>query len=171
MAETKLTFDYEGFEGVALELKKWPDKLKREKINNVLRWAAKPMLEGVRREAPIEKHSRTITRSTKSKTNSKNYNYDPGNLAESIKIITGKKGLSKINPTVYIGPEVGLKAKHDGYYGFFVTSGIAGNLRTAPNDFINRGGKPFESGVEARIEEAILRMLKREAKKQGFKVV
>jgi hypothetical protein len=157
-----VTFDIKGFEEVAKKLKQWPDKLKRRRINSIMRQAAKPMLEGVKRAAPIEKHSRTITR--------KGESYDPGNLAESIKIITGKKGKSKVNPTIYIGPALGLRSDYDGYYGFFVVSGIAGTIKTAPNDFITKGAKPHVAEVQNQIEAGMTRMLKREAKKLGFTV-
>lgn len=45
----------------------------------------------------------------------------PGNLKSSIGTIIGRKGQSKINPTVYAGPRV--KGSHDGWYGAMVEGG------------------------------------------------
>jgi HK97 gp10 family phage protein len=61
-----------------------------------------------------------------------NYNHPKGNLKKSLKMRV-LKPVEKGKRLVLIGPEVGKKAKHDGWYGSLVENGTS---KTAPQPFL-----------------------------------
>lgn len=158
----KFGFEVKGFEQVTKKLLALPDKIKKDKINVIQRRVAKKLIvPAVAAAAPIA--DKIVTRKTRDGNVADTY--DPGNLAESIVAITGKRGQSKVNPTIYVGPGLGKRKDADGYYGFFV---VKGTKRIAPNDFITRGGGPVLPRAKAEIEKGIVDFIVREGRKLGL---
>jgi hypothetical protein len=99
------------------------DKGKKKEILLLLRKVAKPALLASKRFVPIQRSFSNL-KSRRSVIG--------GSLKQSLGFITGKKGNSKDNPTIYVGPRVfkGNKAKKsgrntfgDGWYGHMVDQG------------------------------------------------
>lgn len=99
------------------------DKSKKKEILLLLRRIAQPALLASKRFVPVQR-SRSNLRTRRTVIG--------GGLKQSLGFITGKKGNSKDNPTIYVGPRVfkGAKAKKsgrntfgDGWYGHMVDQG------------------------------------------------
>jgi hypothetical protein len=115
---SKLIVDVAGFkelESKIIELSNDRDK-KREMLL-ILRQVAKPTVAVARQVAPKSKKPHLISGKTRSRRI-----VQPGSLAKSIGDFVGKKGGSRINPTVYVGPRV--KGGYDGFYGAWVHDGF-----------------------------------------------
>ena len=88
------------------------DKAKRREIIPILRKVAQATVKAARNAAPVSKKPH------RGRTNV----IQPGNLKKSIGTITGKKGNSRTNAVVYVGPRT--RGKFDGYYGGWVHEGV-----------------------------------------------
>lgn len=160
------SINVKGFEKVSRKLTQLPDKIKRRKLLGIMRSAAKPMLEHIKSKTP--EHDKTVVRKN---NRGEVFTYKPGNLAESMIIMTGKKGRSKVNPQLWLGPGVGKKKEFDGYYGYFVVKGIVrGTARKGPNRFMEEAALAKKKTTQDNIEKGIVRIVKREAKKLGLDV-
>lgn len=109
---SKNIVEIKGFDELERKIKQLGnDKDKRREVRLILRQEAKPVVNIVKGNTP----DRT------------------GSLKKSIGTIIGRKGRSKINPTVYVGPKVikskkkrkkvGRYAYGDGWYGHMVHGG------------------------------------------------
>lgn len=96
-----------GFKEFRQKLRELPEDVKKQAILRVLKKAAQPTLVAAKSEAPIQKQYRKGA--------------EQHNLRKSIGFIEGKRGQSKINPTIYIGPQT--KGSNDGWYGAIVHGG------------------------------------------------
>jgi hypothetical protein len=153
----------EGMDEVIREFKKIDnDALKRREILKLLRRQAKPLLKAVTAAAPIIESGLTKTRK---KAGGGVATYEPGNLKKAMAIKTSPL---KNYPNVLVGFRQGVKAKYDGYYGFFVVYGYAGKHRVAPNDFIWRAGKPLLPEINTKgsleMRKYILKMIEKRTK-------
>lgn len=99
------------------------DKSKKTEILKILRIVAKDTVQAVKKNAPVQA-SRSNVRTRRTVLG--------GSLRQSIGTITGKKGSSRINPTIYVGPRVfkgkkfqrsGRNTYGDGWYGHMVDQG------------------------------------------------
>lgn len=151
-----LFYSVEGFEEVSKKLTKLPDKLKKRKVMQILRDASRPMVKGVKNEAPIIESGRSMWIKDVGKT------IDPRSLKKSIGFIAAKRTK---NPVGYIGPRTGKRTKNDGFMGFWI---VRGSINHSPDDFITRGAMPFKNSVQANIEKSVEKIILREAKKMGF---
>jgi hypothetical protein len=116
--------DVEGFDQLTGQIKKLTDdQRKKKEIIAILRRVSKPTLTAAKQFVPVQKSYSNI----KSRRTVRG-----GGLRQSLGVIVGKKGNSKINPTIYIGPRVfkGKKFKRqgrnvfgDGWYGAMVDQG------------------------------------------------
>lgn len=88
------------------------DRDKQREVKAILRRVARPTVKAAQGFAP---QSKKPHRARKTLIN-------PGNLKKSIGTITGRKGNSKKNPTIYVGPRV--RGKYDGFYGAWVHEGV-----------------------------------------------
>lgn len=113
----------EGFQKLQDKLMKLSDAPKKQEVLRLLRVVAKPTVQAVKGAVPIQR-SRSNIKSKRTVLG--------GSLKQSIGTITGKKGSSRINPTIYVGPRVfkGKKADKsgrntygDGWYGHMVDQG------------------------------------------------
>lgn len=121
---SNLNFEVSGFDDIKTEIKKIvDDKGKKKEMLILLRRVAKPTLQATKRFVPVQR-SRSNVKSKRTVMG--------GGLKQSLGYITGTKGASKENPTVYVGPRVfkGAKAKKsgrntfgDGWYGHMVDQG------------------------------------------------
>lgn len=93
--------EIKGFKELERKIKELPEKVKRKEVIKILRTSAKPTLRAAKNEVPVAS----------------------GNLKKSLGIIVGKKGRSKENPTIYVGPRSGGRLKYDGWYGAIVHGG------------------------------------------------
>jgi hypothetical protein len=99
------------------------DKSKKKEILLLLRRIAKPALLASKQFVPVQR-SRSNLKSRRTVIG--------GSLKQSLGFITGKKGNSKENPTIYVGPRVfkgkkkeksGRNTYGDGWYGHMVDGG------------------------------------------------
>jgi len=130
VSSLKSLVDIEGFDKLQKQLMKLSnDKSKKREIIQILKQFSKPTKTAAQRYVPVQSSFSNI----KSKRTVLG-----GSLRASIKPIVGKKGNSRINPTVYIGPRVykgkktskaGRNVWGDGWYGHMVDQGhdIYGN--------------------------------------------
>lgn len=108
----KAIIEIDGFRELQDKIKKLGnDKDKRREILSILRNEAKSTVKAARQFAPVSKKPH-VARGTI---------INPGNLRDSIGTITGRKGQSRLNPTIYVGPRV--KGKNKGWYGAMVEEG------------------------------------------------
>lgn len=113
---SKPLIEVQGFDELQAKVKQFAnDKQKKQAILPVLRSVAQGTVKAARNEAPKSKKKHVIGGKRTKKTIS------PGNLKKSIGVITGKRGRSKENPTVYVGPRA--KGNFDGFYGGWVEKG------------------------------------------------
>jgi hypothetical protein len=114
---SKLIVDVAGFKELESKIKQLAnDKDKKREMILILRQVAKPTVAAARQTAPRSKKEHTISGGTRAKKT-----IQPGNLSKSIGDIVGKKGGSRINPTVYVGPRA--RGTYDGFYGAWVHEG------------------------------------------------
>lgn len=112
---SKSIVEIEGFKELERKIKKLGnDKDKKREMILILKNEAKATVESAKRKVRVRKGGAFSNIKTK-KT------ITPGTLKESIGTIIGRKGKSRINPTVYAGPRV--KGKWDGYYGAWLEKG------------------------------------------------
>lgn len=88
------------------------DKDKKREVIAVLRKVAAATVKVAKQNAPIAQKQHKARGKAIS----------PGNLKKSIGIIVGRKGESKNNPVIYVGPRA--KGNNDGWYGHFVEYGV-----------------------------------------------
>jgi hypothetical protein len=120
----RINVDVQGFDQLTGNIKKLSsDQKKKPEILKILRRVAKPTVTAVKGHVPVQK-SRSNIRSRRTVMG--------GSLRQSIGLITGRKGQSRENPTIYVGPRVfkGRKFKRqgrnifgDGWYGHMVDQG------------------------------------------------
>jgi HK97 gp10 family phage protein len=89
-----------------------------------VRAGARQFIKGAKARCPVGEKAREGGK----------YPHQPGNLKKSIK---GKMLKQKYpgQAVAIVGPEVGPKAKHDGYYGYFVEKGTS---KTDPQPFMRK---------------------------------
>lgn len=110
---SKNLVEIEGFDVLRNKIKQLEtDKAKRRELIPILRKVAQATVKAARQAAPVSDRphkgrSRVI---------------QPGNLKKSIGTITGKKGTSRTNAVVYVGPRT--RGQYDGYYGNWVHEGV-----------------------------------------------
>jgi hypothetical protein len=140
----------EMFSAVALELRTLPDdKMKRSRLLSILRSQMKPVLSAVKQKTPVA--DKTVKFRGKE--------YPPQNLKKSMAIKTSPM---KNYPNVLVGPRMGIKAKHDGFYTFWIQYGT---VHQAPNDFIDKAASPLLAAREAAIAKVIEPYIYKESKK------
>ena len=155
----------QGFEQLREQIKKLPDKVKRNELQKVLRQVAKPTVREAQFQAPIRDF------------NKKGPN-PPGTLKRSIGVKNGKKGKSKINAVVYVGPRT--KGSNKGWYGHLVELGHniyskgfkrvrkagannqAAKKRTKANPFMDRAYKITKGKVSAESEKQVARYIQKQ---------
>lgn len=173
---SRLQVQVEGFSELENKIKLLAsDKDKRKEVLMILRQVAKPTLRAAKATAPTAKKPHTIGGKTRSKKV-----IQPGNLRKSIGEIVGKRGQSKENPTLYIGPRA--KGNFDGFYGAWVheghnlyragykrkrtASGTATNnanatRKTRSNPFMKRAANQTQSSVASDAEKKMAKFIQR----------
>jgi hypothetical protein len=121
---TRIKVDVQGFDQLTGKIKQLSDDQKKKpEILKILRRVARPTVTAVKGHVPVQR-SRSNIRSRRTVMG--------GSLRQSIGTITGRKGQSRENPTIYVGPRVfkGSKFKKqgrnvfgDGWYGGMVDQG------------------------------------------------
>ena len=96
---SKRIIEITGFKELQQKIKTLPEKIQKKEVIKVLRISARPTVAAARSEVPV----------------------DTGQLKKSLGIIVGKKGKSKENPTIYVGPRT--TGKNNGWYGAIVHGG------------------------------------------------
>ena len=105
-----------GFDELSKKIKQLGnDKDKKRELLTILRHAARPTVRAAKSYAPVRKGRAFSSLKTKKSV-------IPGTLKKSIGLITGRKGASKINPTIYVCPRA--KGSFDGWYSHFVEAGV-----------------------------------------------
>lgn len=143
-----------GFEKLAKITRNMRVGLTKNKVNVVQRKHAKPVLAAIRSRTPIA--GKTVVRTLKDGTVADIY--DPGNLQESMQVFTGRRGVSKDEPTIYIGANVKHNKGADGWYWYFV---VKGTKFQAPNDFIGEVANPLKNPTEAAIVRDLTKMIEK----------
>jgi hypothetical protein len=171
---SKDLFEIEGFQELERKIKQLGnDKDKKKEILVILRKKARPVVRAIKQETPVSKKPHYARGKLIS----------PGNLKRSIGNITGKKGRSRINPTIYVGPRT--RGVNDGWYGHFVHDGVnvynegfkpgkkAGDAAralsvrgavshtTQGNPFQERGWRKVKSGVIKDTERSMQRFIQK----------
>jgi len=109
----KAIVEVTGFKELQQKIKQLSNpKDKKREVLRILRQAAKPTLRAARNYAPVSKKSHVA----------RGKRIPSGTLKKSIGNITGKRGLAKENPTIYVGPRT--RGRYDGWYGHFVEAGV-----------------------------------------------
>jgi hypothetical protein len=140
----------EGFEEVFAEIKTLPDdKVKKQKLLKILRTQMRPILTAVKQNTPVADKPVKF----------RGKEYPPQNLKKSMAIKTSPV---KNYPNVLVGPRMGIKAKHDGFYAFWIQYGT---VHQSPNDFIDKAASPLLAAREAAIAKAIDPYMGKEIKK------
>ena len=112
MSDAMFTMDVEGFPELVRKIQELSeDRGKRREILGLLRSTAGATVRAAKAAAPVSSRRHTARKRIIS----------PGNLKKSIGTITGRKGQSAENPTVYVGPRV--RGTNDGWYGHMVEAG------------------------------------------------
>lgn len=171
---SKSIVEIEGFKELERKIKKLGnDKDKKREVLNILRQVAKPTVNAARSLAPQSKKPHRARKTL----------IYPGNLKKSIGTITGRKGKSKINPTVYAGPRV--KGKWDGFYGAWVHEGVniyrkgfkrnrsgkkdynasGAKSRTEANPFMDKAYAQAKGVVTADAEKKVAKFIQRRINK------
>lgn len=119
---SKDLYEISGFKELQIKLQQVNDRVKKKEILSVLRKMARPYVRAGRSGdfVPVSKQPHLVSGKRTRKV------IEPGNLRKSIGTITGKKGRSRVNPTIYVGPRA--KGKYDGWYGHFVDEGTANGI-------------------------------------------
>lgn len=168
---SKSIVEITGFEELRQKISRLAnDKDKRKEILSILRAVATPTVKAARQYAPQSKAPHKV-RGGKI--------IQPGNLKKSIGKITGRKGRSRINPTIYVGPRT--RGKYDGYYGAWVAEGHniyrtgfkrnrSGNAkanargaksRTQPNPYMDKAYAATNGKVTKDAEKRVTRFIQR----------
>lgn len=113
---SSINISVEGFDELIAKIKQLIDQDKKSEVLMILRQVAKPTLDAAKTIVPVSRKQHVISGSRQKKT------IQPGNLKRSLGYITGRKGNSAVNPTVYVGPRA--KNPFDGWYGHFVHDGV-----------------------------------------------
>lgn len=146
----------EGLEGVIREIKTLADdKVKRKEMLKILRRQMKPIHAAVQSRANEQRAEHPIK--------VRGVTYDPGNLAKSIKLFTGRK---KTDASIYVGPadgHRGRKPKFDGFYGWWIIYGSA--KHSPPDDFIWKAAAPLMESVNTTMSRETERYIERKIKK------
>lgn len=140
----------EGMEGVIREIRKLPPKIKRREVVKIMKRQIKPIQRAIKANTPIAERDATI----------RGVEVPRGNLKRSITIFTGK---NKLHPAVYVGPAMGSKKKHDGFYGYFIQYGL-GTSKGTPNDFIGEAALPLLGSVNKVMSKDLKRYIDNRAK-------
>jgi hypothetical protein len=136
------------------------DKDKKKEILLLLRQVARPTLQASKVFVPVQ---RSFSNAKSRRT------VIGGSLKQSLGLITGVKGNSKVNPTIYVGPRVfkGKKAEQsgrntygDGWYGHMVDQGHKIYNNTSLKGSITKKGR------KRRVNERVTR--KRTGLSKGF---
>lgn len=170
----KSIVEIEGFDVLQRKIKQLgDDRDKQREVKAILRRVARPTVKAARSFAP---KSSQPHRARKTLIN-------PGNLKKSIGTITGRKGNSKKNPTIYVGPRV--KGKHDGFYGAWVHDGVniyrkgfkrnrKGNkgynasgakTRTNPQPYMDKAYNATKGKVTADAEKGVAKFIQKKIDK------
>ena len=171
---TKNIVKFEGFADLQAKIRKLGnDKDKKREVLSILRNVANSTVKAARVFAPKSKQPHIVSGSRARKV------IQPGALKKSIGKITGRKGASKKNPTIYVGPRA--KGKHDGFYGAWVHEGHniyrtgfkrkrSGNSRynargakrqTTKNPFMDKAYNATKGGVTAEAEKRTVKFIQR----------
>lgn len=164
----------EGFVELEQKIKQLAnDKDKRREVFAILNNAANTVSKAAKGFAPESDEPHLISGKRARQV------INPGNLKRSIGKFRGKKGASKRNPTVYVGPKV--KGKHLGFYGAWVHNGHnvykpgkkrnrAGNANanaglskkvTRPQPFMQKAYNTTKGKVAAEVEKQTARFIQR----------
>ena len=148
-------FEIEGVQNVAREIKSLSsDKMKRREILKVLRRQAKPLVETMRRNAPVADRDITIRGVT----------YSPNNLR---KAIATKTSPSKKYPNVLVGPRYGRGANnYDGFYAWWIEYGT-GTLTSNPTgakNFVKKTWEQKGESVKTQASDQLKKYIDKKAK-------
>jgi hypothetical protein len=111
-----LQVDVQGFDELVRKIKILAnDKDKRREILMILKQISKPTLSAAKQNVKDSEKPHLISGKRTRKI------IQPGNLKKSLNHITGRKGSSKDNPTIYVGARV--KGAQDGFYAHWVHEG------------------------------------------------
>lgn len=156
------------------------DKDKRREILMILKQISKPTLSAAKQNVPISKKAHLISGKRSRKM------IQPGNLKKSLGHITGRKGSSKDNPTIYVGARV--KGVQDGFYAAWVHEGHniyakgfkrkrkkganmgAAKSRTKANPFLRKAYEQTGGRVTADAEAQFSKFLQRRIDKLSSNV-
>lgn len=137
----------EGMDEVIAKIKNLPDRTKRLEVLKILRRQMQTIKEAVKANTPVGTHA-----SSRRVKSGQSYKYEVGNLKESIGIFTGK---SKFRPMVFVGPAMGARKKHDGFYAFWVIYGARHYKNAKPNDFVRQGAAPYMKAVTGQMTDKL----------------
>jgi HK97 gp10 family phage protein len=150
------------------------DRKKRSAMLAVLRAASQPTVRAARSRVPVARKPHKISGKRTAKT------IQPGNLKKSIGNITGRRGRSRIDPTIYVGGRA--KGNNDGFYAGWVEHGheihnqgitarvakrrgIASGGRTRPQPFMSPAFEQTQGQVTQdtvkRVEKVIQAQINR----------
>lgn len=176
-----LQVDVQGFDQLVRKIKVLAnDKDKRREILMILKQISKPTLSAAKQNVPISKKAHLISGKRSKKL------IQPGNLKKSLGHITGRKGSSKDNPTIYVGARV--KGAQDGFYAAWVHEGHnvyakgfkrkrkaganmgAAKSRTKANPFLRNAYNQTGGRVTAEAEAQFSKFLQRRIDKLSSNV-
>ena len=107
---SKAIVEVTGFDELKRKIEKLSnDKDKRREILGILKQEAKSTVNAAKNFVHVSKKPHVQSGKRGKKV------IQPGSLKKSIGVITGRKGQSRTQPTVYVGPRA--KGNYDGYYG------------------------------------------------------
>ncbi len=113
-----------GGQQIANALKKFPADIEKKLLRSAMRFAMQPMKKDAKASAPKGKRNDTVLiRGGKSlRGGMTTRKYSSGNLKKSIRIgILKRKNKGLVIASIY--PDMGRKARFDGFYGRFVDQG------------------------------------------------
>ena len=150
-----MSFKIEGLEGVSREIKSLSsDKMKRREILKVLRRQAKPLVETMRRNAPVADRDIVVRGKV----------YSPNNLRKSIAIKTSP---SKKYPNVLVGPRYGRGGKkYDGFYAWWIEYGTGTHESnpTGAKNFVKKTWQQKGESVQTQASEQLKKYIDKKAK-------
>jgi HK97 gp10 family phage protein len=156
-----IKYDIKGMDKVMADIRKLDDNMKRREILKILRRQMEPIKDAVKNAAPVEESvvKRYASRGRRKGNSKVLAEYPPGNLRDSVRIVTHKKRLG-VNPQVSVMPTSG--GKHDGWYKHMV---IYGTKYQEGNDFVHRAGVPLLGNVKNTATDKLKKYIERKAKK------
>jgi len=148
----KSLIEVDGFEELQRKLKQVSDRVTKREILSLLRKMARPYVRTGRSSGivPISKHKHIVSGKRTRQV------IEPGNLRKSIGTITGRKGASKVNPTIYVGPRV--KGKYDGWYGHFVDQGTKTGI--TPRNYMKKI-YDRQTGIDEKTAKALAKHIQK----------